>query len=61
MQPPTVREVISRLTSEGWVLRRTKGDHRQFGKDGRVITVAGKMSDHLDRGTYRQIRRSAGW
>ena len=61
MQPPTVREVIRRLKSEGWVLDHTTGDHRIFRRDGKVIPVAGKESDHLDRGTYGSIRRRAGW
>lgn len=61
MQPPTVREVIGRLEAEGWELVRTKGDHRQYGKEGKRVTVAGKMSQHLDRGTYQAIRKSAGW
>lgn len=61
MQPPTVREVISQLNAEGWKLSRTKGDHRQFKKGGKVVTVAGKPSEHLDRGTWSAIKRSAGW
>jgi len=61
MQPPTVREVISRLRGEGWKLARTKGDHRQFQKDGKVVTVAGGLSEHLKRGTYSAISKTAGW
>lgn len=61
MQPPTVREVIGRLESEGWHLARTKGDHRQFKKGGKVVTVAGKMGQHLDRGTWKGIKDSTGW
>lgn len=61
MQPPTVREVIGRLEAEGWELVRTRGDHRQYRKGGRIVTVAGKLGQHLDRGTYQVIRKSAGW
>lgn len=61
MQPPTVREVIKRLESEGWKELRRKGSHRQYVKDGKSITVAGKQSEHLDRGTYAGIKRGAGW
>lgn len=61
MQPPTVREVIERLESEGWKLTRQNGDHRMFVKNGKAIPVAGKLSEHFDRGTYGAIKRSAGW
>ena len=61
MQPPKVREVISRLREEGWELDRTRGDHRQYRKGGRAVTVAGKPSEHLDRGTWAAIRRTVGW
>lgn len=62
MQPPTVREVISRLESEGWVLLRQNGtSHRVFGCNGRMVVVAGKLGEHLPRGTYSSIKREAGW
>lgn len=62
MQPPTVREVISRLKREGWRKIRQNGtSHRIFAKDGRTIPVAGKPGEHLDRGTYASIKRMAGW
>lgn len=61
MQPPTVREVIERLRGDGWELVRMKGDHRQFRKDGNLVTVSGKLGDHLKPGTWSSIRRSAGW
>ena len=61
MQPPTVREVIGRLESEGWALARQSGDHRMYVRDGRAIPVAGKLKEHLDRGTYGAIKRAAGW
>lgn len=61
MQPPTVREVIGRLKREGWEHARTEGDHRIFLKDGKMVVVAGKPSEHLDRGTYGSVKRQAGW
>lgn len=61
MQPPTVREVIARLKAEGWDEVRTRGDHRRYRKGGRRVTVAGKPSEHLDRGTYAIICKQAGW
>ncbi len=49
-----VREVIRLIESDGWRLVKSSGSsHRQFkhaSKPGRV-TIAGKMSDDLARGT----------
>lgn len=61
MQPPTVREVTKRLESEGWRLARWNGDHRVYVKGGKAVPVAGKMGQHLDRGTWASIKRSVGW
>lgn len=61
MQPPKVREVIRRLQSEGWRLDRQNGDHRQFKKGGKLVTVSGKLSDHVKRGTWGKIKDQAGW
>jgi predicted RNA binding protein YcfA (HicA-like mRNA interferase family) len=57
-----VREVIRRLTDDGWVQVSQKGSHRQFRhatKPGRV-TVPGKPSEDLPVGTYKSILRQAG-
>ena len=57
-----VRDVIRRLTDDGWVKVTQKGSHRQFKhatKPGKV-TVPGKLSDDLAEGTYRSILRQAG-
>jgi predicted RNA binding protein YcfA (HicA-like mRNA interferase family) len=58
-----VKDVLKMLRSDGWVLITTKGSHRQFKhpvKTGRV-TVSGKPSDELARGTQNSIRKQAGW
>lgn len=57
-----VRDIIRRLTDDGWVQVGQKGSHRQFKhptKPGRV-TVPGKLSDDLPEGTRRSILRQAG-
>lgn len=57
-----VRDVIRRLTQDGWIKIAQKGRHRQFKhaiKKGKV-TVPGKESDDLPEGTYRSILRQAG-
>jgi predicted RNA binding protein YcfA (HicA-like mRNA interferase family) len=56
-----VREVIKLLEADGWFLVATRGSHRQFKhrtKSGRV-TLAGKPSDDLARGTMNSILKQA--
>ena len=58
-----VREVLKRLGSEGWVLDRQRGSHRQFvnpDKQGRV-TVAGHPNLDLQHDTLKSIYQQAGW
>ena len=60
--PLTVAQVIAMLLSDGWVLARTKGGHRQFKhpvKRG-TVTVAGKRSKDVPPGTLKSILRQAG-
>ncbi len=55
------REVISRLESDGWFLRRTKGSHRQYAhptKPG-LVTVKHPAKDY-PKGTLKSIERQAG-
>lgn len=57
-----VRDVIRMLRTDGWVLVRTRGSHRQFkhpAKTG-LVTVSGKPSHELPPGTLRSILRYAG-
>lgn len=61
MQPPTVREVISRLESEGFRLVRQKGSHRRYVKGNRKVTVAGDLNDNLHPKTWASIKNQAGW
>jgi predicted RNA binding protein YcfA (HicA-like mRNA interferase family) len=60
--PLKVRQAIRLLESDGWVLVRQRGSHRQYHhpmKPG-TVTVAGKESLDLDLKTERSIRRQAG-
>ena len=60
--PLKVREIIKLIERDGWVLDRTKGSHRQYvhpAKPG-LVTVAGKSSDDLARGTENSILKQAG-
>lgn len=63
MQNYKVRQVIDLLKKDGWVLDRTKGDHRQFvhpTKHG-TVTVKGQMSDELSQFLLNSIWKQAGW
>ncbi|HEX3150881.1 MAG TPA: type II toxin-antitoxin system HicA family toxin [Gemmataceae bacterium] len=56
-----VKDMIRRLTNDGWVKVPQKGSHRQFKhptKPGKV-TAPGKHSDDLAVGTSRSILRQA--
>ena len=57
-----VSELIRILKDDGWTLSRTKGSHRQFkhtSKKG-LVTVSGKQSDDVRKGTLGSIFRQAG-
>lgn len=57
-----VSDLIKILKDDGWELSRTKGSHRQFKhsvKKG-VVTVSGKPSDDVRKGTLGSILRQAG-
>ena len=57
-----VSEVLRILHQDGWYLVRIRGSHRQFkhpNKKG-LVTIAGKMSDDMKRGTLGSIFRQAG-
>jgi predicted RNA binding protein YcfA (HicA-like mRNA interferase family) len=58
-----VRQVLQLLSQDGWILKATKGSHRQFVhplKSGKV-TLPGHPSDELSPGTWNSIRKQAGW
>ncbi|MBE9194733.1 type II toxin-antitoxin system HicA family toxin [Synechocystis sp. LEGE 06083] len=57
-----VRDIIKLLESNGWFLVNTVGSHRQFKhptKTGKV-TVSGKLSDDVRKGTLASILKQAG-
>jgi predicted RNA binding protein YcfA (HicA-like mRNA interferase family) len=57
-----VSDLIKILKDDGWELSRTKGSHRQFKHSGKkgVVTVSGKPSDDVRKGTLGSILRQAG-
>lgn len=54
--------VIARLTSEGWMLARSRGDHDVYHHPDRPDTAA-IVPRHrtLSPGVARQIAKAAGW
>ena len=57
-----VSDLIGILKENGWELSRTKGSHRQFKHSDKkgVVTVSGKLSDDVRKGTLGSILRQAG-
>jgi predicted RNA binding protein YcfA (HicA-like mRNA interferase family)/predicted RNase H-like HicB family nuclease len=57
-----VRELISLLEDDGWLMVRMRGSHRQFQHPSKAgtVTVAGKMSADIPPGTLRSALKQAG-
>ncbi len=56
-----IKEILKLLEKDGWFQVAQKGSHRQFKhseKPGRV-TIAGKPSDDIDKGTLNSILKQA--
>jgi predicted RNA binding protein YcfA (HicA-like mRNA interferase family) len=60
--PVKVRGVIAKLQAEGWVLQRTKGDHRQVIHPTQpgIVTVSGQRNKDIPPGTLASIERQSG-
>ncbi|MDQ6915382.1 MAG: type II toxin-antitoxin system HicA family toxin [Actinomycetota bacterium] len=58
----TVGEVIAVLQAAGWRQVRQRGSHRHFKhpERGVIITLAGRWSALVKRGTLADIRRKSG-
>ena len=57
-----MKEMIRLIEERGWYLISQKGSHRQFKHDllpGRV-TIAGKLSDEMPKGTANSVLKQAG-
>ena len=57
-----VKEIIKLLEDDGWELERINGSHRHFShkiKKG-IVTVPGKLSSDLAKGTEQSIFKQAG-
>jgi predicted RNA binding protein YcfA (HicA-like mRNA interferase family) len=57
-----IQDLLKRLSNDGWYSVRIKGSHRQLKhptKKG-IVTVAGKLSDEIKKGTLGSILKQAG-
>jgi predicted RNA binding protein YcfA (HicA-like mRNA interferase family) len=57
-----VSEVLRLLKDDGWTLKNQQGSHRQFVHETKAgkVTVAGKPSVDVPKGTLNSILRQAG-
>jgi predicted RNA binding protein YcfA (HicA-like mRNA interferase family) len=57
-----VRDLIKLVEADGWFLIDTVGSHRQFKHPTKLgkVTIAGKLSDDVRKGTLASILRQAG-
>jgi len=57
-----VVELIRLIERDGWRLVRTRGSHRQFKHPTRpgLVTIAGKASSDVPRGTLNSVLKQAG-
>jgi predicted RNA binding protein YcfA (HicA-like mRNA interferase family) len=57
-----IREIIRRITDDGWFLVRTRGSHRQYHhprKPG-TVTIAGHPGQDLHPKTLNSILKQSG-
>lgn len=58
--PLTGKEVCRLLKKNGWLMKRQKGSHQHFYKDGQRITVPVHGNKDLPKGIERHILKDAG-
>lgn len=56
-----IKEILKILQQDGWYQAAQRGSHRQFKHPTKVgrVTVAGKNSDDIDKGTLNSILKQA--
>ncbi len=54
------QDIKRRLEREGWVLRRVRGSHHVFRKDGKTLILPHPKKD-LGKGLVHAIYMQAGW
>lgn len=56
-----IKEVLKLIEKDGWFQVAQKGSHRQFKHPQKIgrVTIAGKPSDDIDKGTLNSILKQA--
>ena len=60
MSYKSVKDVVTMLQENGFVLKGQRGSHMKFIKDGKVVIVPNHSSKGVEKGTYYSILRQAG-
>ena len=60
MSYKSVKDVVTMLLENGFVLKGQKGSHMKFEKNGRVVIVLNHNSKGVEKGTYYSILKQAG-
>lgn len=60
MSYKSVKEVITLLEENGFLLKSQKGSHMKFEKDGCIVVVPAHGKKGVEKGTYYSILRQAG-
>ncbi len=57
-----VKELLKMLEEDGWELSRTRGSHRQYKHSSKpgTVTIAGKPSADVPKGTLNAILKQSG-
>ena len=56
-----VSQLIKILKEDGWIMTRMRGSHRQFKHPEKrgLVTISGKLSDDVKKGTLGNVLRQA--
>ena len=60
MSYKSVKEVVTMLLDNGFILKSQKGSHMKFEKDGITVVVPNHGKKGVEKGTYYSILRQAG-
>ena len=60
MSYKSVKDVVTMLLENGFVLKSQKGSHMKFEKDGMIVIVPDHFSIGVEKGSYYSILRQAG-
>lgn len=54
------KQIIKKLESEGWQLKRINGSHHIMGKDGKIAPVPVHGSTDTSKGVIAKIEKQTG-